>query len=369
MPQDRYPSVRGIPAQFDSLNVGNLAPITERGSLEAGRILNVQHLFGNAVEVTSDTALEGMSIIIGVNPTKASSALLECIDATAVSQGLHSGTIQTFNAAISKSSATTTATAICQALWPGYSITAGTVTDLYGMYVYGTRAFTGGTIVGMTGVAIAANALAVSADKIGLSIGAMSGVAANRYGIKIDGQTGSAETAIACGALITQPLGGAANHALWLQSSASTEPTLLMGDVSGYIVITPPAAGLTTWTWTLPPDNGDPGEQLQTDGNGVTTWELAGSTRGVKLLEGLLEPETALERIQGAPVHRFKYDPNARGVGGDYETEFTGIVADEAPWAMMHKGKAFNPINAFGHAAAAIQALAAKIEALEAKVA
>ena len=34
-------------------------------------------------------------------------------------------------------------------------------------------------------------------------------------------------------------------------------------------------------SYTLPPDDGDPGEQLQTDGNGLLTWETAGSGGGV----------------------------------------------------------------------------------------
>jgi hypothetical protein len=45
------------------------------------------------------------------------------------------------------------------------------------------------------------------------------------------------------------------------------------------ITLNPPAAGTltTSYTLTLPPDDGDAGEQLQTNGAGVLTWEPAGS--------------------------------------------------------------------------------------------
>jgi hypothetical protein len=50
-------------------------------------------------------------------------------------------------------------------------------------------------------------------------------------------------------------------------------------DVGGDATITiqaPDALG-TSYTYTLPPDDGDAGEQLQTDGSGVLTWEAAGA--------------------------------------------------------------------------------------------
>lgn len=371
MPQDRYPGTRGNPAKFDSLDVGNLAPISERGSLEAGRLFNIHHLFGDAIGTESSAVVEGISVLMGYNPTKASSALLECIDTTAISQGLHSGTIQTVGAAISKSSATTTTLATSFAAWPAYALTGGTVTNLYGLYVYGTRNSTGGTIGGMTGVAIAANAIAVSGDKVGVDIGAMSGVAGNRYGIKIAGQTGSAETALAIGISIVQPLGGAANHALLLDASASTEPSVIWRNIAqNTITMTLPTTIGASWTWTLPPDDGGVGEQLQTNGSGVTTWEdPATSTREAKILEGVLDPEVALERVRNTTVHLYRYDPEAKHVGGDYTTQFAHLVLEEAPWAARANKRSTAVLSELGHHNAAITALAARLEALEAKVA
>ena len=53
----------------------------------------------------------------------------------------------------------------------------------------------------------------------------------------------------------------------------------LSGNTSGTITIRP-AATAGIWTLTLPPDDGDVGEQLQTNGSGVTTWEAAASSEG-----------------------------------------------------------------------------------------
>ncbi len=242
----------------------------------------------------------------------------------------------------------------------------GTVSNVYS-FRQGPLDGNEGTITNLTAFQMDATAQAVSGDMKGLFIGAMSGITNNHFGIDIAGITGSAT--INVGLRIAQPTGGAANHCVYLTRTGTTAPTYIMdGGTSGNITVTTPATP-TSWTLTLPPDDGDAGEQLQTNGSGVSTWEAAASTRDVKKIHSTISGEEALQRIRSAPVYRFHYDKKAKHVGGDYKTEFVGIVADEAPWAMMHNGRIFNPINAFGHAAAAIQALAAKVEALEAKVA
>lgn len=49
------------------------------------------------------------------------------------------------------------------------------------------------------------------------------------------------------------------------------------------IIIQRPASGMgSDWTWTLPPDDGSPGDVLTTDGAGVTTWSSAGATNGLR---------------------------------------------------------------------------------------
>lgn len=51
-------------------------------------------------------------------------------------------------------------------------------------------------------------------------------------------------------------------------------------DGSNYTEFTVPALAANI-SYTLPPDDGDAGEQLQTNGNGVLTWEVAGSGSGI----------------------------------------------------------------------------------------
>ena len=139
------------------------------------------------------------------------------------------------------------------------------------------------------------------------------------------------------------------------------------GNTSGTISITS-AAAAGTWTWTLPPDDGDAGEQLQTAGDGVTTWEAAVCLRESKNITGSLAPADALASILSASVSTFRYKRDGRATTGDFETEYAGIMADEAPWAMHHKGRIFNPVSAFGYTVAAIQELEMQIAALKLKL-
>ena len=122
-------------------------------------------------------------------------------------------------------------------------------------------------------------------------------------------------------------------------------------------------------TWNLPAAGGTVGQQLQTGGgaNATLSWAAASSTRDAKLMAGLLEPQEALDAILSAPIHRFRYKPGAGTQ--DSTTEYAGIVADEAPWAMHFGGAILNPINTSGYAFAAIQALKAEIDALKAQLA
>ena len=158
-----------------------------------------------------------------------------------------------------------------------------------------------------------------------------------------------------------------------VESSANTFDVVVGGtttirSTATSVSLAPSTLILGGITYTVPPDDGDAGEQLQTNGSGVLTWEAAASSRDVKVLLGQLSPTLALNRIMSTPIHEFKYRPDAKHVGGDYNTVFTGIVADEAPWAMKHNGRIFNEISAYGHAHAAIQALKAEIDELRAKL-
>ena len=177
------------------------------------------------------------------------------------------------------------------------------------------------------------------------------------------------------------PTEGTRNYAFWVDAgvsrfdgtaqlglAGSTLGVLTFnGNTSGTITVQS-AAAAGTWTWTLPPDDGDAGEQLQTDGGGVTTWETAASYREAKDIIGILDPDTALDRILGTRPYLFRYKDGWRGVGRDYKTLFAGVVADEAPWVMQHNGRTFSQISAFGYTVASLQALDKRIETHEQRI-
>lgn len=158
-------------------------------------------------------------------------------------------------------------------------------------------------------------------------------------------------------------------------AGTATGDLILKGTTSGAVTVTvADAAG--EWTMTLPADDGDAGEQLQTNGSGVTTWEAAGSSRAVKDVVRKLDDvaHEALDRILSRGVYAFRYKPNARQTEklpalSDTKTEFHGVMADEYPEVMMYDGKIFCPISAFGEAMLAIKALAAEVTSLKAQLA
>lgn len=125
---------------------------------------------------------------------------------------------------------------------------------------------------------------------------------------------------------------------------------------------------------------GADGEQLTSGGAAAECdWSAAGSLRLFKnLLRQRDDEQDVLQMLLNTPVYDFKYKSKseAREEGiervtstGDVETVYTGIVADEAPWAMHYGGRILNPINALGYTLLAIKALATKVETLEAELA
>lgn len=71
----------------------------------------------------------------------------------------------------------------------------------------------------------------------------------------------------------------------------------------------------------------------------------------------------ALRLIAKTPLYRFRYTTQ------DLDTDHVGIVAEESPEFARFGGQAFDPVNAFGYTAAAIKALLARLERLEAAAA
>ena len=121
--------------------------------------------------------------------------------------------------------------------------------------------------------------------------------------------------------------------------------------------------------WVLPTAGGAAGTQLQTGGGATATlsWASAASTREAKDLDGYLNPQEALRALLASPIHQFHYKPGKGTL--DSDTQYAGILADEAPWAMHFGGTILNPVNTAGYTIAAIQAQQAQIELLKAEIA
>ena len=120
---------------------------------------------------------------------------------------------------------------------------------------------------------------------------------------------------------------------------------------------------------------GADGEQLTSGGAAAECdWAAAASLRQFKNILGIRsDKEKVLDQLVNTPVYDFKYkskdewDSDERlTTTGDTETVYTGIMADEAPWLMHYGGRILNPINAFGYLLMGIQALANRVEELEA---
>ena len=131
------------------------------------------------------------------------------------------------------------------------------------------------------------------------------------------------------------------------------------------VSITAPDALTCTWTLKLPPTNGASGQQLRTDGSGVTTWTAACSSEETKDIHGTLCrcAAKALASIVTTPVYDFTYK-SGRGTG-DYTTHYTGVLAADMPDVMHEGGTIFSSLSAFGKTSLAIKELAARISALE----
>jgi len=85
------------------------------------------------------------------------------------------------------------------------------------------------------------------------------------------------------------------------------------------------------------------------------------STRATKrAIAAFDDAAGALALILRTPLYRFQYREQ------DPDTTHVGIMAEESPEFTRYGQTAFDPVNAFGYTAAAIKALAARLETLEA---
>jgi len=119
---------------------------------------------------------------------------------------------------------------------------------------------------------------------------------------------------------------------------------------------------------------GTDGEQLTSGGAAAECdWAAAASLLKFKNILGIRnDADKVLEQIVNTPVYDFRYKRSNGGEHvmstGDHDTVYTGVVSEDAPWAMHFKGTILNPINTFGYTVLALKALVGRVEALEAAV-
>jgi hypothetical protein len=85
------------------------------------------------------------------------------------------------------------------------------------------------------------------------------------------------------------------------------------------------------------------------------------SRRATKDLLGRFEGD-ALAYLRALPIWRFTYK-----TGSYNRSRFVGVLAEDAPELMMDSGQSFSPVSAVGYLIRAVQQLAERIEALEAR--
>lgn len=132
---------------------------------------------------------------------------------------------------------------------------------------------------------------------------------------------------------------------------------------------------------------GTSGEQLASGGaNADISWTAAASLREYKTdIVERTDPGGSLALMVGAQVFDFRYpEPQYETVEyvdddgeqrtrqvrtnrtpstGDFETTYVGVMGDEAPWAMHHGGRIFNPISFAGRTVEAFQEVVRRLEA------
>jgi len=126
-----------------------------------------------------------------------------------------------------------------------------------------------------------------------------------------------------------------------------------------------------------PDGMGADGEQFTSGGDNVACdWAADTSIREMKhVLDERRDYEDALKLIVNTPVYNFRYRDKKEALPGEHisstgdtKTVYTGIMADEAPWAMHHGGRILNKINTFGYTVLALKAVTARLAELEDKV-
>jgi hypothetical protein len=131
-----------------------------------------------------------------------------------------------------------------------------------------------------------------------------------------------------------------------------------------YYTIFQGGAQTANLTYTLPTALASAGQQLtDVTGNGVLSWSAAGSLRSMKNIDTqITDPNVALNQLLATNIYAFHYK---QGMGtGDTKTQYVGVMADEASWAMHYDGRVINPVNTLGYMVLGIQATNQKIDSL-----
>lgn len=241
--------------------------------------------------------------------------------------------------------------------------------------VFGTGATTTGPIIDFhkSRGTIAAPTVLTTGDDLG-SIQAYGAVAAGEYvqaaQIRFD-MAGTIATTRGPGTITFLTATDAAPSVLTqaMIISAAQKVTIASGESTGdfklNLTLTAGADGV-----------GAAAEQLTSGGGAAQcTWAAAGSLKQFKNILNLrTDAQEALQRILSTPVYDFRYKSQRESSEhitstGDVDTIYTGLMSDEAPWAMHHNGRILNPINALGYTVLGFQAMAERISHLESKLA
>ena len=142
----------------------------------------------------------------------------------------------------------------------------------------------------------------------------------------------------------------------------------LAGSTSGVVTIQA-AAAASSVAYVLPGADGTCGQQLTTNGSGTLSFAAA-SLGAYKDDYGIVCSGEAFNTIMHTPIHKFKYNKDRVPTGQwapDYE--LVGVFGEESPHYMqgLHN-EVFSPMKSVSYLTSAVQYLAAKVEALEARV-
>lgn len=337
------------PANFTSasataLTVGRLGTTTPAFTVDASAGTSTAGL-----KVTA-AALNGTVALVVTDTSGNTNLTINALGAGTIGIGSVSTGIVTITPAAAFSSTVTVTSASASALavgrlgatTPALAVDASTVTQVTGILITGKASGSGAAIATQGGGA--AEVLTLDAKGTGT-------IDLNSTGTGVVRSTRRFRSGLA----------GSATGALELLGTTSGTLSLTVGAAAG------------TWTMQLPAAVGAAGQQL-TDaaGDGVCTWAAA-SLGAWKNDLGILSPMEALKAVLKAPTHIFTYNKEVLPAGqwDGNGARFTGIFAEEAPWAMhgerdgARNGIAFSPVNAVGYLRAAIEALNEKIERLE----